>query len=205
MRNLIMIKKHIKIMILATILFAVSSAGFAETIDSITISNSLRGDGTVTLFRPAKNERHTFTYRNEDGSYNTAAMNDIAYFFRCRMTNKVHPIDSELIEIIDSIEDHFKAKEVKLVSAYRSPARNSAMRRSGRRVATKSLHMFGRAADIEISGIGAKKIRDYVYALKQGGVGYYGSKRFVHIDTGPLRTWGWNPNTSRKLTASANK
>lgn len=159
---------------------------------------STLGDGKLDLFRPVTNERASFKYRNEDGSYDAIVMDKIAHFFRCRMTGQTHPIDPQLIERLDSIEDHFEGHSIKLVSAYRSPTRNSVMRRSGRRVANNSLHMSGMAADIEIVGVPSYKVRNFAYSLGAGGVGYYRRRSFVHVDIGQTRTWGWNPAPSRR-------
>lgn len=163
----------------------------------------LRGDGMITLFRPVKNSRETFRYRNYDGTYSEEAMEAIALFFRCRLTDEAEPIDPQLIEILDSIEDHFGAKEVRLISAYRSPTRNGLMRGRNRRVARESYHMKGMAADIEIPGVSAKKVRDFAYLLNQGGVGYYSRRPFIHVDTGPLRTWGFKPRHIHSRTSPA--
>ncbi|MBT3182081.1 MAG: YcbK family protein [Deltaproteobacteria bacterium] len=180
---------------------SISAAAFEET----TIPTELRGDGELTLFRPVKNERSTFKYRNREGDYDQKVFDDIAHFFRCRMTDEPHPIDPKLIEIIDAIEDHFAGREIKVISAYRSPTRNNAMRRKGRRVAKRSLHMDGMAADIEVKGTPKKLVRNFAYKLKQGGIGYYGRRTFVHVDTGPLRTWGWKPTSTTRSAAMANK
>lgn len=170
------------------------------------LHRSLRGDGTLALYRPDKNERITVKYRNKDGIYYGTALDDIAHFFRCRLTNEAHPIDPDLIEMLDSIEDHFGGREISLISTYRSPLRNSIMKRQGRRVARQSLHMFGRAVDIEVRSVPSPVVRNFAYSLKQGGVGYYGKRRFVHVDTGPIRTWGWAPaGTARGKPAVANK
>ena len=180
---------------------SISAAAFEET----TIPSELRGDGELTLFRPVKNERATFKYRNRNGDYDQKAFDDIAHFFRCRMNDEAHPMDPSLIEILDAVEDHFAGREIKVISAYRSPERNNAMRKKGRRVARRSLHMDGMAADIEVTGTPKKLVRNFVYKLKQGGIGYYGRRTFIHIDTGPLRTWGWKPASTTRSTAMANK
>lgn len=153
------------------------------------------GDGKITLFRPDKDERATFAYRDRNGRYNRKALDGIAQIFRCRLTDEIHEIDRELIELLDSIEDHFNASEIRLISTYRSPERNALMRSQGRRVARDSLHMYGKAVDIEIAGISKTTLRDYAYSLGKGGVGFYRSNSFVHVDVGPARTWGWNPPT----------
>lgn len=163
-----------------------------------------KADGTITLFRPDKNERGTFAYRDREGRLDVRVLEKINRFFRCRLTDEVHEIDPQLIVALDRISDHFGGKEVEIISSYRSPTRNALMRRQGRRVAKNSLHMRGKAADIEIRGVSAEEIRNFAYALKEGGVGYYGKHSFVHVDTGALRTWGWKPPASPR-TAAASK
>jgi uncharacterized protein YcbK (DUF882 family) len=32
-------------------------------------------------------------------------------------------------------------------------------------------------------------LRNVALSLRAGGVGYYRSSNFVHVDTGPIRTW----------------
>ena len=59
-------------------------------------------------------------------------------------------------------------------------------------MAKKSLHMSGMAADIRIPGVPLTALKNAAYALQAlntGGVGYYPSNGFVHIDTGSVRTW----------------
>ncbi len=80
--------------------------------------DSARGDGTVTIYRPQKDERATFRYRDSKGRYDEEAMAEIARFFRCRLTGEEHEIDPGLVEILDSIEDHFHAGEIRLISEY---------------------------------------------------------------------------------------
>jgi len=177
----------------------------ARAFDGPTSAPSMRGDGVLTLFRPVKQHRETFRYRDKKGNYDPKVFDDIAHFFRCRLTDEAHPIDPYLIEIIDAVEDHFGEREIRVISAFRSELRNILMSSRGRRVARKSLHMEGKAADIEVQGVSPRMLRDFAYKLKQGGIGYYRGRQFVHVDTGPLRTWGWKPAGSRLTTAVANK
>jgi uncharacterized protein YcbK (DUF882 family) len=170
---------------------------------SIDLPEGLRGDGELTLFRPVKNARETFRYREADGSYSEEAMEAISYFFRCRLTDEDHPIDPDLIEILDAIEDHFSAREIRLISAFRSDARNNLMRGRNRRVARESYHTKGMAADIEVPGVSNIAIRDFAYFLNQGGIGYYGRRPFIHVDTGPKRTWGFKPAPAGRRASPA--
>lgn len=161
-------------------------------------------DGTITLYRPDKNERQTFVYRDKKGRLDVRALDKVNRFFRCRLTEEIYDIDPQLVVLLDRISDHFSGRQIDVISGYRSPTRNALMRRQGRRVARDSLHLRGMAADIEIAGVAPAEIRNFAYALKDGGVGYYGCRSFVHVDTGAIRTWGWRPPVSAR-TAAASK
>jgi uncharacterized protein YcbK (DUF882 family) len=56
-------------------------------------------------------------------------------------------------------------------------------------VATKSLHMVGKAIDIRVPGVKLDHLRGAARSLKLGGVGYYPSSNFVHVDVGRVRYW----------------
>ena len=49
--------------------------------------------------------------------------------------------------------------------------------------------MKGMALDLALPGVKLADIREAAIELKLGGVGYYPSSGFVHIDTGPVRHW----------------
>ena len=95
----------------------------------------------------------------------------------------------KLIELVDNIQDHFKVPQIRVISGYRSPEYNAKLRRRSRRVAKQSMHMRGRAMDIKIPGVNNRTLRNYAASLEAGGVGYYGRRAFVHVDSGPVRTW----------------
>ncbi|HEV3484974.1 MAG TPA: DUF882 domain-containing protein, partial [Vicinamibacterales bacterium] len=56
-------------------------------------------------------------------------------------------------------------------------------------VASKSLHMVGKAIDIRVPGVKLDHVRGAARSLKLGGVGYYPDSNFVHVDTGRVRYW----------------
>ena len=85
-------------------------------------------------------------------------------------------IDSELVEILQKIRTHF-GKSVTITSAYRTPTKNKACGGS-----PYSQHLYGRAADIKISGVAPKKVAAYAetFLNNKGGIGIYST--FTHID-----------------------
>ncbi|MNP25827.1 Peptidase M15 [compost metagenome] len=80
-------------------------------------------------------------------------------------------------------------KPVQLVSGYRSLDTNNELRERSRGVAKHSYHTKGQAMDFHIEGIQLSNIRKAALKMSAGGVGYYPRSNFVHIDTGPVRTW----------------
>ena len=57
-------------------------------------------------------------------------------------------------------------------------------------VATNSLHTYGMAIDIRMEGLAGEGIWRQAVELGMGGAGLYRSSDFVHLDVGPIRSWG---------------
>lgn len=70
-------------------------------------------------------------------------------------------------------------------SAYRSPEHN---KRVGG--APKSMHLEGRAFDISMANHDPAEFIQAARSVGFAGFGTYPRSNFVHIDTGPARTWG---------------
>ncbi len=83
-----------------------------------------------------------------------------------------------------NVEDDFN-----VISGYRSPMTNAMLASKSRGVAKKSYHMKGMAMDIAIPDVKLSDLREAAVELKLGGVGYYPRSGFIHVDTGPVRTW----------------
>lgn len=94
-------------------------------------------------------------------------------------------IDSDLVDVLQKIRAHF-GKPVTINSAYRTPTKNKACGGS-----VYSQHLYGKAADIRISGVSPKKVAAYAEKLlvNRGGIGIYGT--FTHIDTRTTKA-RWN-------------
>lgn len=70
-------------------------------------------------------------------------------------------------------------------SGYRTPETNAVTEGA----AWNSLHMYGRAVDFHMRGVGTDELAGICYACPDsGGVGNYAGG-WVHIDTGPKRYW----------------
>jgi hypothetical protein len=77
------------------------------------------------------------------------------------------------------------AKPLILTSAYRSPQHNAAV--NG---ATGSQHLEGAAFDVQMTNHDPEAFERAAKASGFRGIGYYPASGFIHIDTGPARTWG---------------
>ena len=55
--------------------------------------------------------------------------------------------------------------------------------------ASNSYHIKGKAIDFRIAGVPLTKVKAAAENLSNGGVGYYPTSNFIHVDTGPVRTW----------------
>ena len=83
-------------------------------------------------------------------------------------------------------------KPFDLISGYRSPHTNGALREAGGAhtgVASQSQHLLGKATDIAIPGIALDRVRSAAMVAQRGGVGFYPRDGFVHVDTARVRYW----------------
>ncbi|NVD06820.1 DUF882 domain-containing protein [Vibrio sp. JPW-9-11-11] len=126
-----------------------------------------------------------------DGAqYVSRELRRINHLCRDFRRNEVHPMDKRLFDHISLIQAELGVEaEVQIISGYRSPATNEALRSRSSGVAKKSYHMLGQAIDFRLDGVELKRVKDVTRELKLGGVGYYPRSNFVHIDTGPVRYW----------------
>ena len=124
------------------------------------------------------------------GKYLPDAFAEIKTIMRDHRTNEKFPIDPRLIDILYVLKKRTgNINPFGIFSGYRSPNTNAMLRRNGEGVARGSLHMQGQAIDINQNGTRLQGLRRMAIELKSGGVGFYPSSDFVHIDTGRVRTW----------------
>ena len=147
------------------------------------------GDGTLRMGNAHFAETLEVRYRGADGRYDDEALAAIARFFRSRSDGRSGPMSLRLIELLDYVEDHYRPREMILVSGYRSPEFNRALRANGHRVAQASMHTEGMAADVQPVGLDLRRLWNTLRREQLGGVGLYQSEGFVHLDTGKPRFW----------------
>lgn len=115
---------------------------------------------------------------------------EVNSFMRDFRTGEVRPIDPCLLDILCEIQSTTGSRgTIEIISGYRSPQTNAMLGSKSKGVATGSLHMDGQALDIRIRDLPTHTLRTAATALRRGGVGYYASSDFVHLDTGRFRTW----------------
>lgn len=118
------------------------------------------------------------------------AVNQISHIMRDHRTGEIKPVDPNLLDLLYRIVMEEKPRSpISIISGYRSPRTNAALRRVTTGVARKSLHMEGRAIDIRIPGYQTTDLRQLAINLQCGGVGYYPESDFLHLDTGPVKIW----------------
>lgn len=126
----------------------------------------------------------------ENGNYVPDAMAAINQVMRDHRSGEVHDIDPRLLDQLHRLRGDVSASSpFQIISGYRSPVTNAALHEASNGVATRSLHMQGRAIDVRARGVDTARLRDAALAMQAGGVGYYEASDFIHVDTGRVRSW----------------
>ena len=144
----------------------------------------------LRFFHTHTGERLTIVYRRGD-QYVPEALQRLDYYLRDHRTGDVHHYDPQVFDLLHDLTAELGEPdtEVNVVCGYRTPRSNEFLRTHGHGVASHSLHMQAMAIDIRIPGVKTSDLRDAALALHRGGVGYYASSEFVHVDVGRVRRW----------------
>lgn len=117
----------------------------------------------------------------------------------CRGTGQL-VIDEPSLDKLQALRD-LLGKPMIVQSAYRSPAHNKAV--GG---AKHSQHLYAKAFDISMANHDPAAFEEAARAVGFTGFGYYVKQNFMHIDTGPERSWGTpfppRPRTRKVETAA---
>ena len=123
-------------------------------------------------------------------TFDVASLRNIDFLLRDFRTGETHVMDPALLDILYDLQelaDHEAPFEV--ISGFRSPGTNEMLRGKSLGVAEHSQHILGKAIDVRLSGYSTDRLRDHARTLARGGVGYYASSDFIHLDTSRVRFW----------------
>jgi uncharacterized protein YcbK (DUF882 family) len=109
-----------------------------------------------------------------------------------------HAVDPALLGLTRALARAHPLAIIEIVSGFRSPKLNEALRKKGHHVASHSQHSLGHAMDLRVVPAGTDTPLDPVALATEvraggwaGGIGIYPepNDRFLHADVGPMRTW----------------
>jgi uncharacterized protein YcbK (DUF882 family) len=173
------------------VLFTLIFAGglFSRAAEPILLSVD-DGPYRLHLFHTHTGERLTVVYRDGEG-YDAESLARLNRYLRDHRTGEIHEYDPRVFDLLHDLTMALGNPdlEIDVVCGYRTPWSNEFLRTHGHGVARNSLHMQAMAIDIRVPGISTARLRDAALALHRGGVGYYATSDFVHVDVGRVRRW----------------
>ncbi|HTW36703.1 MAG TPA: DUF882 domain-containing protein [Rhizomicrobium sp.] len=126
-----------------------------------------------------------------DGEYIPDALQTINHLLRDYRNGEIHVIEPKLLDLLTILRARLDTHApFQVISGYRSPATNAMLHAESSGVAAKSLHMQGMAIDIRVADRSLQQLHNSALSLHAGGVGYYPTSDFVHVDVGRVRMWG---------------
>lgn len=161
-----------------------STIGRADALES---RYFFSGDGQINIANGGVSFRGV--YRRADGTYNEAALKTINKVFGARSGDISASVSPRLIEFLGYLTKQLKpGARITIASGYRDPGYNTKLRNMGKLAAKASLHQYGMACDIKITGVASERVWNFIKELGFGGTGFYHGG-LVHVDVGPARFW----------------
>jgi uncharacterized protein YcbK (DUF882 family) len=149
-----------------------------------------RAPRTLWLYRNETREQVRATYF-ADGRIQPEGYWKLCTLLRDVRANAMTAMDPTLLDVLRGIVGYYEAWQWRyplvVNSGFRTEATNRALLREG--AVRNSLHLNGRAADVWMPGVPVRDVGALGLHFRQGGVGFYVGKGFVHLDTGRLRSW----------------
>ena len=149
----------------------------------------LNRDRYLRLERPAASEVATFCYFRKGKGWDLEGYRQGCHILRDVKYRKMVKVNVRLLDLLFLIQAWLRINKlptrILVNSGYRTPQHNASLEGAARH----SLHIRGMAADIRIPGVSVERLGKLVHSLGAGGVGFYPSKGFIHVDVGRVRTW----------------
>lgn len=146
---------------------------------------------SLNLINTHTQERASIVFKR-NGVYDQNGLRELNRLLRDWRRNEVTRMDPALFDLVWEVYRDTGAHEpIRIVSGYRSPTTNNALRSRSRGVAKFSQHMLGKAMDFYLPDVPLAKLRETGMKKQVGGVGFYptSGSPFVHMDTGSVRAW----------------
>ena len=138
--------------------------------------------------------KNAHTGETFDGPYRDAigpipsAMVDLAIFLRDHRENVSGPVFVETLDFLADVIQSAGQQRATVLSGYRTQKTNRMLASRIFGVAEKSQHLAGRAMDITLDSNLAPAAK-VARKMSRGGVGWYPTNHFIHLDSGPVRNW----------------
>ena len=145
------------------------------------------GDGRLTMTNAHTGATADVRYRDADGHYSAEALRRLAQVF-AREPGDAR-MSLRLVELLSRLQGMSGGTPLAVVSGYRTPAFNDALRAEGGKAAAASLHTEGLAADVAFPPARVAKLWLALRALDCCGAGAYPKEGFLHVDVGRPRFW----------------
>ena len=162
--------------------------GWRQTLLNRPRALSLRRGNEV--LRPSESMYWKPVAGNPVGQFNVEAYNRICWFMRdIKGNNQSVNMSVELLNIMVGLQNwllyYGYDPTITITSAYRNPLRNSRIEGA----AKNSWHTKGAALDFYHPKLSQSVLGKMAVMWGEGGVGFYPSKHFTHVDPGRVRTW----------------
>lgn len=159
----------------------------------------------LKLYHLHTGESLDVVYRIGD-TYIPSALEELNHFLRDHRTQDVSSYDPSEFDLLHNLLARLNRPHatIDIVCGYRTPWSNNFLRTRGGTVdpsetgvAEHSQHVLAKAIDIRVPGVTTRRLDQAALSLHAGGVGYYPTSQFVHVDVGPVRQWSFGGRSAR--------
>jgi uncharacterized protein YcbK (DUF882 family) len=173
-----------------------SAQALASGVDPNWRAKLLSQPRTLWLTRGTTGEQIQSTYWTPGDGYLRSGYGDACLLLRDVKANRAAYMDPWLLDVLFGVQawlGHYGYRQPIIInSGFRTATTNDRLEGASR----NSKHLSGQAADIRIPGVPESTLGAMAVMFTNGGqsgiggVGFYPSRGFVHVDTGQARTWG---------------
>ena len=166
--------------------------GLLLLVIGLTLAPSYDNDVRQLAFYHTHTDKCLSVVYYHDGAYDQGGLSQIDDYLKDFRTGTSHRIDPALLDVLFDIKVRTNSHApFEVISAYRSPTTNEMLRAANAKagVAKDSMHLRGQAIDVRLADVPLTQLREVALHLKRGGVGFYPTSDFVHVDTGRVRFW----------------